>query len=339
MLPLPLADRLGATTLLDAVTAGSLSASLPPGHPLAASPAAIAFGGRVPERLSVERVWPDTDNVENRFVAGVLDACLRVVEQVARLARESKATGAPALDRDCAVVRETLWVLRSHRVLEPLRGHGPAPMGSTVLQRQPGYREVLAFWMDLLARTRWLPSPATSALLALRDAPTLYEYWCYFAVVAAVERAEGPPVAFDPVKQDAKLARVAWSAQARFASGVEVVFNQHFAGHGQATEGPRSSSVPLRPTSWCGAQQLDFTSSIRSSATHGHAPVMPTMRTLARRPRPCRPTSTRCMPIAMLWGREARGSCTRGRAARSSFRLTRHGPRRGRRPTASGRSR
>ncbi|MDQ3434114.1 MAG: DUF2357 domain-containing protein [Actinomycetota bacterium] len=247
IVPLPLADRLGATSLLDAVTSVNLSPVLPAGHPLADSPVAAAFRGRVPERLSVERVRPELDNLENRFVAGVLDTCLQTVDVVVNLARESKAPGAAALEHDCFVAGETLGIWRSHRVLEPLGSHGSVPLGSTVLQRKPGYRDVLAFWMDLIGRTRWLPPRVSASLLALRDAPTLYEYWCYFEVVAAVESVEGPPVAVSRPVQDEAGARLAWSSNARFASGATVVFNERFPGRDAAAPGPKSSSVPLRP--------------------------------------------------------------------------------------------
>jgi len=120
-------------------------------------------------------------------------------------------------------------------------------LSSTVLQRQPGYRDLLAFWMDLVGRTRWLPPRASASLLALRDAPTLYEYWCYFEVVAAVESVEGPAVAVDRPVQDEASARLAWSSRARFTSGATVVFNERFPGRDAAAPGPKSSSVPLRP--------------------------------------------------------------------------------------------
>jgi uncharacterized protein len=116
-----------------------------------------------------------------------------------------------------------------------------------VLQRQPGYRDVLAFWMDLIGRTRWLPPRVSASLLALRDAPTLYEYWCYFEVVAAVESVEGPPVVVDRPVQDEASARLAWSSRARFPSGATVAFNERFPGRDAISARPKSSSVPLRP--------------------------------------------------------------------------------------------
>lgn len=197
--------------------------------------------------MTVERVRPELDNLENRFVAGVLDACLQAVDVVVNLARESRAPGAAALGTDCSVAHEALRLWRSHRVLEPLPSRDAVPLSSTVLQRQPGYRDVLAFWMDLIGRTRWLPPRALTSLFALCDAPTLYEYWCYFEVVAAVESVDGPPVAVDGPVQDQASARIAWSSSARFPSGASVVFNERFPARDAAVPGPKSSSVPLRP--------------------------------------------------------------------------------------------
>jgi hypothetical protein len=245
--PLALADRLSSTTLLDVVAGPSLSEPLPDAHHLARSPLAIACRGRVPDRLSIDRVRSEIDNMENRFVIGVLDACLRVVDETSALASASGAPGAPALERDCAEARETLRVWRTRRPFHDLGSPGPAPLGSTVLQRRPGYREVLAFWMDLVARSRWLPPRASAALLALRDAPTLYEYWCYFAVIDAVSDVAGPPVRVDRPEHGATGSLLRWASRATFASGVQVVFNERFPGAGSSATTARSSSVPLRP--------------------------------------------------------------------------------------------
>jgi len=214
IVPLPLADRFGPTSLLDALAGVDVSPVLPPGHSMAGSPAAVAFQGRVPERLTVERVRPDADNPENRFVAGVLEECVRAVDVVLAYAWGSTATGAIALTKECVVAHETLRLWRSHRVLDDLRPRGPTPLNSTVLQRQPGYRDVLSFWMDLIGRTRWLPSTQILTLLALRDAPTLYEYWCYFEVVSAVAATEGLPVKVDRPALDEGSARLGWSSRA-----------------------------------------------------------------------------------------------------------------------------
>ncbi len=247
IVPLPLADRFGPTSLLDALAGVDVSPVLPPGHSMAGSPAAVAFQGRVPERLTVERVRPDADNPENRFVAGVLEECVRAVDVVLAYAWGSTATGAIALTKECVVAHETLRLWRSHRVLDDLRPRDPTPLNSTVLQRQPGYRDVLSFWMDLIGRTRWLPSTQILTLLALRDAPTLYEYWCYFEVVSAVAATEGLPVKVDRPALDEGSARLGWSSRAEFGSGVTVVFNERFAGRDSSAVGPKSASVPLRP--------------------------------------------------------------------------------------------
>lgn len=245
--PLPIADRLGPTTLVDALSRSALSPVLPPGHPMYGTPVATAFGSRLPERLTIERVRPDLDNAENRFVAGVLDVCRDAVDRVQDYARTSTAPGALALTQECSVAHEILGAWRSHHVLKDLRSVGPVPLDSTVLQRQPGYRHVLSFWMDLMGRTRWLPHEEDLSLLSLRDAPTLYEYWCYFQVVAAVEVIEGEPVAVNHPLHDEGTARLAWASRVRFESGAEVVFNERFAGHDASGPRPRSSSVPLRP--------------------------------------------------------------------------------------------
>ncbi len=243
--PLPLADRLTPSSLVDVMTGATLSDPMPADHPLAATPVAIALGGRVPEFVSVERVRSDLDNLENRFVVAVLDACLMTIDAVRNLARESKAPGATALERDCASAHEVLTVWRRHRTFDGLDPAGAAPLNSTVLQRQAGYRHILSFWMDLIGRTRWLPR--ASALLALRDAPTLYEYWCYFKVVEVVEEHIGPAVSVDGPAQDDTGVHLKWSSRARFASGVAVVFNERFGGRTSVGSGPKSSSVPLRP--------------------------------------------------------------------------------------------
>ena len=57
-----------------------------------------------------------------------------------------------------------------------------------MLQRRRGYRDVLRHYLTLRAAARLPLSDAKLLrLLGLKDVANLYELWCFFAVVEAVE--------------------------------------------------------------------------------------------------------------------------------------------------------
>jgi predicted component of viral defense system (DUF524 family) len=134
---------------------------------------------------------------------------------------------------------------RRHRVLEDLQPLRRLPTTSTVLRGRPGYRDVLRLYADLLGRTLVVPPSASIRIVGLRDIATLYEWWCYFQVIAAVSDALGPPLRMDPAAATWQGPELRYGLTAQFPEGVRVELNRSFS---RTQDGQhRSYSVTLRP--------------------------------------------------------------------------------------------
>jgi predicted component of viral defense system (DUF524 family) len=121
------------------------------------------------------------DVPENRFALYALASMERRADALARGARPL----APAMVRAARGLAERLAAMRDTLSHGALRGVGalasPAPLGSSSLQRRPGYRELLAVWLRLASAPGAL-AWAGGDRIGLRDAPRLYERWCALTV-------------------------------------------------------------------------------------------------------------------------------------------------------------
>jgi predicted component of viral defense system (DUF524 family) len=199
----------------------------------------------VPARVRVGRSIPTTDTLENRFVATVLDRCLGIVRAVSAHAARDRHPAMAALQAEAAQVAAALEHWRLHRVLEDLQPLRRLPTTSTVLRGRPGYRDVLSLYADLLGRTLIVPPSASIRIVGLRDIATLYEWWCYFQVVAAVSETLGPPLHMDTAAPTWQGAELRYGLTAQFPESVRVELNRSFSRSHAGKH--RSYSVTLRP--------------------------------------------------------------------------------------------
>lgn len=158
------------------------------GH-AAHSALAHALRGHLPAYVDVPRVENTFDTVENRFVLEFLGQVRGIIDRVERLAR-SRAKPISFWTRavaDCEAMRRVLGPFERHDMWNDVGRMGHVPIGSSVLQRRRGYKDVLRHHLALRAAAR-IPFDRTTVekLLGLKDVATLYELWCYFAVVDAV---------------------------------------------------------------------------------------------------------------------------------------------------------
>ncbi len=242
--PIWAADRIDAHTLIELASRPVERIPVPLDSSLARSPIALLPGG-VPARVRVGRSIPTTNTLENRFVATVLDRCLGIVRGVFAHAARHGHPAMTALQAEAAQVAAALEHWRFHRVLEDLQPLRRLPTTSTVLRGRPGYRDVLSLYADLLGRTLIVPPSASIRIVGLRDIATLYEWWCYFQVVAAVSEKLGPPLHMDPAAPTWQGAELRYGLTAQFPENVRVELNRSFS-RSQAGK-HRSYSVTLRP--------------------------------------------------------------------------------------------
>ena len=156
--------------------------ALPPGHKLRkGSPGITSLPSRI--QVSVRREFLDT--AENRFVKMVLVEFRDFLAEVGMFIGRDPATAAKA--ENTRLFSDTR---RLHARLEALLGRGffPEverpdwlPLGSPVLQRKAGYREILHRWLQFHAGAQLSWDGGGEIWRGgSRNVATLYEYWLFF---------------------------------------------------------------------------------------------------------------------------------------------------------------
>jgi hypothetical protein len=180
----------------------------------------IDADGVVPAELPEPRVRDTFDTAENRFARAFVDHAIFIVDATVRAVRK-RACEAKVQDD----ARVMLAHLETARRTAPLCDAGrltQVPLGSTVLQRRRGYRDVLHHFVRMRHAVRGLPfsTQAFDALLEGRDVAHLYELWAFFRVVESLREILGPPtVADSPRRTDLGVVvgrfTVAWGSEIR----------------------------------------------------------------------------------------------------------------------------
>lgn len=218
--------------------------------PLANTDLARALGGFIPESVDVPNVSQTYDTAENRFALEFLKQIRAIVQRVELLATsKKKAVGFWANTlADCAAMRRALAPFERHDMWIGVRGMDHVPIGSTVLQRRRGYKDLLRHYLMMRAAAH-IPLDAETVeqqLLGIKDVATLYELWCYFAVVDAVGQVLGrPPDFVEEYELTIDKVAPARGFRVRWKAGPTIHYNPTFT---RSDKPPwRSASLMLRP--------------------------------------------------------------------------------------------
>ena len=136
----------------------------------------------VAERVLVPRKSRDLDTLENRFVKFALGEFRAFLTHAQGIFESSAGWGASAaLTRRLAALVEE-WLGQSlFREVGEMRF---APLGSPVLQRKAGYREVLRWWLRFRTAAELSWEGGEELFHAgQRDVASLYEYWLFFELL------------------------------------------------------------------------------------------------------------------------------------------------------------
>jgi predicted component of viral defense system (DUF524 family) len=151
---------------------------VPAGHPLRTNVGLES----VAERVDVPRKSRDLDTPENRFVKFALEEFRAFLTHAEGVFEMCSGWGASAaLSRRLAETVED-WLGRGlFREVGPMRF---APLGSPVLQRKAGYREVLRWWLRFrtAAELSWKGGEELFHS-GQRNVADLYEYWLFFELL------------------------------------------------------------------------------------------------------------------------------------------------------------
>jgi len=209
---------------------------------------AHALHGHLPAYVDVPRVEHTFDTAENRFALEFLGQIRGIIDRVDRLAR-SKAKPGVFWTRavlDCEAMRRVLGPFERHDMWNDVGRMRHVPIGSSVLQRRRGYKDVLRHHLALRAAARIPFDRATAErLLGLKDVATLYELWCYFAVVDAVSAVIGRrPDDADAMKVQDEV-DLGYGFRVTWDGGPTVYYNLSFTPKKSLPR--RSASLWLRP--------------------------------------------------------------------------------------------
>jgi hypothetical protein len=189
----------------------------------------IDVDGVVPAELPEPRVRDTFDTAENRFARAFVDHAIFIVDATLRAVRK-RTCETRVQDDGCTMLAQ----LEAARRTAPLCDAGrltQVPMGSAVLQRRRGYRDLLHHFVRMRHAVRGLPfsTEAFDALLEGRDVAHIYELWAFFRVVEALRAILGPPTSAEtPVRTELGVVvnrlEVCWGADVR--ATYQEVFSQ-----------------------------------------------------------------------------------------------------------------
>lgn len=258
--------------LLSSIARGSQRIPVPTTHPIHRRMSASGIDHPSLPRTVVSSYTYDTrDTPENRFVKFALTEFLTTISEIERLLGDRLYRTEHALWRDVARLKR---ILAGYLETELFRQVGPAqtlPLGSPVLQRRNGYRDVLSTWLKfgLAANLTWSGGNDVYGA-GKKDVAQLYEYWLFFVlmdVLSHVLNFERPPLTdildWSTSQFDLKLkSGTALSVAAVYRSPlrpmhVRFSYNRTYSGVVPTPEG----SYP-RPGSWTRSMRPDYSLSI-----------------------------------------------------------------------------
>ena len=244
--PLELVNRVDERSLVDIASARTALSSAEPISPEVWS-LARNLRGYLPLEVSQREVFSSLDTAENRFVKSFLAFCSGVIEHVRQWASTAQPTAfTNRLGADCTVMKRRLEPIVRHSMWLDVGDMVHIPANSPVLQRRRGYRDVFRHYtkMRLASRISGLHTLLDN-LLEVRDIAQLYELWCFFCVVDAVERVLGRPESAAVLRYDTTQAVLPADIEVSWVNGTKLVYNPTFSRSRPLAR--RSYSVPLRP--------------------------------------------------------------------------------------------
>jgi predicted component of viral defense system (DUF524 family) len=214
--------------------------------------------GHLPRRVTVARTESTYDTPPNRFIRFVFARWQALAMDVARSLQQTAETEPGPRRRGR---REAAWAIEFCEevlALPALKEAGELrgfPHGNQVLLRQPGYREILgvfALTEATIALDAVLPDDPFSA--TQRNVATLYEYWCFVALVKSMSSIAGSTpagVLFESsangmslVLREGRRSRLSWEVvvEGRVLL-VDLWFNRTFSRSGPFAGGSWSRSM------------------------------------------------------------------------------------------------
>ncbi len=237
--------------------------ALPANHPLHATLPSL------PARLTVPIRTDFLDTPENRFAKMVLVEFRDFLHAMAQQLSKPGTFANPRLLTEAQRLRGMLEGQLARGFLPDVSMPVLLPLGSPVLQRKTGYRELLRFWLQFHAGAQLVWDGGADVFLAgARNVATLYEYWLFFQLetlfrqrfecdqplhALVLDKKKSPPQLV--LKRGIELASPvagAWAKNTGRKLRAEFHFNQKF----------KARSARDQVGSWTRGVQPDYTISL-----------------------------------------------------------------------------
>ena len=177
--------------------------TLPTSHPLHSRLSALGVSKpSLPATVVIQRKRDLTDTPENRFVKHAMTQFRDFLAHAAQvLAQEKDESWHPVRNsaRNMAAKLDEVLSRNFFRDISPLQ---MLPLGSPVLLRKPGYREILQLWQRFNDNSQVSWKGGDEVYHAgKRDVAALYEYWLFFQLLHWFCGKFNPTGAVPPAKQ------------------------------------------------------------------------------------------------------------------------------------------
>jgi hypothetical protein len=177
--------RKGSRDLACQIASAKARIPLPAQSPVAQAMRALGIATpSLPRVVSVRRQVDSLDTPENRFVKYVLTYFRDFLKRFESNLKISGAEDRQRLVGATHHLQEQLNVTLSAAFFKGVSQPNILPLGSPVLQRKGGYREILLAWLkfDLADELVWKGGEDVYGA-GKRDIATLYEYWLFFQLL------------------------------------------------------------------------------------------------------------------------------------------------------------
>lgn len=136
----------------------------------------------VPTNVEDVRKVNSYDTPANRYVKFVLQSVIRFCQDIIRF------------DKNGLIQAEAMEIVKKcestlqHQLFKEVSRVSTISLNNTKLQRKPGYRQVLLFWLQfgLASNLKWEGGDSVYAA-GKKDVATLYEYWLFFKFLSIME--------------------------------------------------------------------------------------------------------------------------------------------------------
>src|SRR5665213_2098305 len=138
----------------------------------------------LPSNVVVQRKRDLTDTPENRFVKHAITQFRDFLSHAAQVLSQAKDASWHPVRKSAINMTAKLDEILCRSFFRGISALRMLPLGSPVLQRKPGYREILQYWQRFNdnSQVRWKGGDEIYHA-GKRDVVTLYEYWLFFQLL------------------------------------------------------------------------------------------------------------------------------------------------------------